>query len=143
MATIPTPDSASPTGERRTAGRLDRVAIGLSSLCLVHCVATVALAATFASAGALLGRPVWHEIGFALAILVGAFALGRGYAAHRDLRPLAIGGVGLALMGAGILLPDAWPEVGCTMAGVALLAVAHRLNIRQHVHGLAGGDARP
>jgi hypothetical protein len=120
----------------RTNDRLDRLAIGLSSLCLVHCVATVLLAATLASAGAALANPAWHEIGFALAMLIGAVALGRGYAVHRDWRPLSLGLAGLALMGVGLIRAEGLPEIASTMTGVALLAVAHRLNTRG---GLAGG----
>ncbi len=119
----------------RATGRLDRLAIGLSSLCLVHCIATVLLAATLASAGAALANPAWHEIGFALAMLIGAAALGRGYAAHRDWRPLLFGLVGLTLMGVGLIRAEGLPEIASTMAGVALLAMAHRLNARG---GLAG-----
>lgn len=130
MATLP-PESP----RERTNDRLDRIAIGLSSLCLVHCVATVLLAATLASAGAALANPAWHEIGFALAIAIGAVALGRGFAAHRDARPLLIGIAGLALMGIGLIRAEGLPEILSTMAGVALLAVAHRLNARGHLAG--------
>ncbi|MDH7638902.1 MerC domain-containing protein [Sphingomonas oryzagri] len=130
MATLP-PESP----RERTNDRLDRIAIGLSSLCLIHCVATVLLAATLASAGAALANPAWHEIGFALAIAIGAIALGRGYAAHRDGRPLLIGIAGLALMAIGLIRAEGLPEILSTMAGVALLAVAHRLNARRHLAG--------
>ncbi|WP_454886820.1 MerC domain-containing protein [Sphingomonas oryzagri] len=130
MATLP-PESP----RERTNDRLDRIAIGLSSLCLIHCVATVLLAATLASAGAALANPAWHEIGFALAIAIGAIALGRGYAAHRDVRPLLIGIAGLALMAIGLIRAEGLPEILSTMAGVALLAVAHRMNARGHLAG--------
>ena len=119
----------------RTTNRLDRLAIGLSSLCLVHCVATVLLAATLASAGAALANPAWHEIGFALAMTIGAVALGRGFAAHRDARPLLIGLAGLALMGVGLIRAEGLPEIASTMAGVVLLAIAHRINARGHLAG--------
>ena len=36
-------------------GRLDRIAIGLSGLCLVHCLATAILLGLLASAGGFLG----------------------------------------------------------------------------------------
>ena len=114
--------------ERRRIAALDRAAIALSSLCLVHCIATVLLAAVLASAGAALANPAWHEIGFTIAMLIGAIALGRGFALHRDPRPLAIGVAGLVLMGTGLTLPHGIGEIGCTMAGVLLLAGAHRLN---------------
>ncbi|WP_419826927.1 MerC domain-containing protein [Sphingomonas sp.] len=120
--------SSSPSGERRRVGRLDRLAIALSGLCVVHCIATVLLAATLASAGAALADPAWHEAGFTLAILIGAAALGRGYALHRDARPLGLGGAGLALMASGLVVEHGAGEIGATVAGVTLLALAHRLN---------------
>ncbi|USI71899.1 MerC domain-containing protein [Sphingomonas morindae] len=121
------------------ASRLDRLAIGLSGLCLVHCVATVLLAASLASLGAALANPAYHEVGFALAVLFGAIALGRGFRAHRDRRPLLLGGAGLVLMAAGLVVPHGLAELACTMAGVTLLAIAHRLNARPR--GLV--EARP
>lgn len=117
--------------ERRAVGRLDRAAILLSALCVVHCVATVLLAATVASLGAALAHPAFHEIGFAAAMLLGAVALGRGYALHRDPLPLGVGVVGLALMAAGLLGTHGWHEIALTVAGVLLLAVAHRRNARR------------
>jgi hypothetical protein len=153
MATLPRSESfprpTPPTREARTIGVLDRMAIGLSSLCLVHCIATVALAATFVSAGAALANPAWHEVGFAIAMLIGAIALGRGYAQHRRRRPLVLGGAGLALMGSGLLLSHGALEIGCTMAGVVLLALAHRINAGGHRHasqcaaGVAGIHPHP
>lgn len=125
----PVPDSAL-GAERRAIGRLDRAAIGLSGLCVVHCLATVLLAATLASAGAALANPAWHEVGFGLAIAIGALALGRGFAVHRDWRPLALGGAGLALMAGGLVLPHGGGEIVATVAGVAMLAAAHRRNAR-------------
>jgi len=123
-------------------GRLDRVAIGLSSLCLVHCIATVLLTAALASAGAALANPAWHEVGFTLAMLIGAIALGRGFATHRDWRPLLLGACGLALMGVGLVGADGLPEIAATMAGVVLLAIAHRRNARcGHDHGHARARA--
>jgi hypothetical protein len=131
MATHLPPESP----RERTSNRLDRIAIGLSSLCLVHCVATVLLAATLASAGAALANPAWHEIGFALAIAIGAVALGRGFVAHRDARPLVIGVAGLAMMAVGLIRAEGLPEIASTMAGVVLLAIAHRINARGHLAG--------
>lgn len=142
MATfLPESPEASEAERERGIDRLDSMAIGLSSLCLIHCVATVLLAATLASAGAALANPAWHEAGFTLAIAIGGVALGRGWFARRDWRPLVLGGAGLALMAVGLIRAEGLPEIASTMAGVSLLAIAHRLNARgrTHRHGLAAG----
>ena len=71
--------------------RLDRIAMGLSGLCVVHCVATAVLLGLLASAGGLLGSPSIHEIGLILAMIIGAFALGRGVFEHGFMLPARSG----------------------------------------------------
>ena len=109
---------------------LDRLAMGLSGLCLVHCLGTMLLVATFASVGGLLLHPLVHEIGLTLAVLIGAVALGRGVVAHRRPVPVAVGGAGLVLMATALAMPHGRDEALCTMAGVTLVALGHHLNRR-------------
>jgi hypothetical protein len=97
---------------------LDRLAIGLSGLCLVHCVATAVLLAMLSAAGGLLGSPAIHEVGLSLAMIVGSFALGRGIIEHGFMMPSAVGSMGLGVM-AGALY---------TVIGVGILALGHQLN---------------
>ena len=52
--------------------RLDRFAIGLSGLCLVHCLGTTVMLAMLASAGGMLGAHWIHEVGLTLAMVMGA-----------------------------------------------------------------------
>src|SRR4051794_38326849 len=108
----------------------DRLAIGLSALCLVHCMASVLLVAVLASAGGALLNPAIHEVGLALAICLAVLGLGRGFLAHRRPVPVAIGTTGIALMGAAFLAPHGLTEVAYTMCGVACVATAHMLNRR-------------
>ena len=58
--------------------KLDRFAITLSGLCLVHCIATTVFVAMLASAGSVLGSPIIHEVGLTVAMTIGALALGKG-----------------------------------------------------------------
>jgi hypothetical protein len=109
-------------------GRLDRLAIGLSGLCAVHCVATAVLLSLMATAGGLLGNPLIHEVGLALAMLLGAAALGSGAMRHRHLVPLAIGAGGIAVMAWAMTLHETGWEPLFTIVGVAVLALGHRLN---------------
>src|ERR1044072_3464932 len=86
-------------------GRLDRLAIGLSGLCLVHCVATAVLVLMLASAGGLLVDPRIHELGLALAIALGALGLGRGIFDHGYMMPSSIGGIGTGPLAASLTFP--------------------------------------
>jgi hypothetical protein len=116
--------------QRFTAGsRLDRLAMGLSGLCAVHCVASVVLLGLLASAGGLLGRPIIHEVGLTLAMIIGAIALGRGVRDHGFVLPAAVGVVGLATMAYAMTLHETGYEPALTIIGVLILALGHRLNM--------------
>ena len=110
--------------------RLDRLAIGLSGLCLVHCVATTVALAVLASAGGMLGAPWIHEVGLSLAMLMGTYALGRGILEHGYMMPSAVGGLGLGVMAGALSLGHGQTEALYTMVGVAILALGHDLNQR-------------
>jgi hypothetical protein len=112
----------------------DRLAIGLSGLCLVHCVATTALLAFVSAFGGLLGSHWIHEIGLTLAMGLGAFALGRGILEHGFVLPSAVGGMGLGVMAGSLTLPHDGTEAVATMLGVMILALGHDLNRRGTAH---------
>jgi hypothetical protein len=122
-------------GIQAIAGRrLDRIAMGLSGLCLVHCVGTAILLGVLASAGGLLGKPIIHEVGLTLAMILGAVALGRGVREHGFFLPVGVGMTGLCLMGYALTLHETGLEPIFTMAGVMILALGHRLNIMAGEH---------
>src|SRR3954471_14027165 len=109
--------------------RLDRIAMGLSGLCLVHCVATAVLLGLLSAAGGILGAPIIHEVGLTLAMMIGAFALGRGILEHGFMMPAAIGALGLGVMAGALSLPEGGHEPIYTVMGVMILALGHRLNV--------------
>jgi hypothetical protein len=109
-------------------GRLDRLAIGLSGLCLVHCLATAVVLAALATAGGLLGAPIIHEVGLTLAMVLGAVSLGRGAVEHGFMMPVAVGALGLGVMAGALTLPHDGSEALYTMVGVGIVALGHRLN---------------
>jgi hypothetical protein len=110
------------------SGRLDRFAIALSGLCLVHCLATAVFLAVLSSIGGLLGDPILHEVGLVLAMVMGALALGRGVIEHGFMMPSAVGALGLGVMAGALKLPHNGSEALYTMLGVGILALGHRLN---------------
>lgn len=108
--------------------RLDRLAMGLSGLCLVHCLASAVLLGLLSAASGFLGAPILHEIGLVLAMAFGVVALGRGIIDHGYMLPSAIGGLGLGVMAGALTLPHDGNEALITIVGVLILALGHRLN---------------
>ena len=110
-------------------GRLDRMAIGLSGLCAVHCVATAVFLGLLASAGGILGQPIIHEVGLTLAMALAALALGRGILEHGFMLPSSIGALGLGVMAGALTMPHDGREALYTIIGVMIVALGHRLNV--------------
>jgi hypothetical protein len=109
--------------------RLDRIAMALSGLCLVHCVATSVLLVLFSAAGGLLS-PVIHEVGLTLAIGFGVVALGRGVLSHGYMMPAVVGAFGIGIMAGALSLEHGTVETLWTLLGVSLVALGHDLNRR-------------
>jgi hypothetical protein len=112
-----------------STSRLDRLAMGISGLCAVHCVATAVLLGLLASAGGMLGKPIIHEVGLSLAMIVGAIALGRGIREHGFILPSLVGVAGLVTMAFAMTLHESGYEPAVTILGVSVLALGHRLNM--------------
>lgn len=112
--------------------RVDNLAIGLSGVCVVHCIASSVFLALAASAGGMLLNPLFHEIGLTIAIGFGIVALGRGILTHGYMLPAVVGSAGLGTMAGAVSLPHdgSGAETLWTIVGVALLALGHDLNRR-------------
>ena len=113
-----------------SSGRLDRWAIGLSGLCLAHCLGTAIIVTLVSSVGGILLHPAIHEVGLAIAILFGALALGKGALTHGYLLPVAVGSLGLGMMGGALTMDHGTTEMIYTILGVLLVALGHDLNRR-------------
>jgi hypothetical protein len=112
---------------------LDHMAMGLSGLCAVHCLASAILVALASAAGGMLLNPIFHEVGLSIAILIGAFALGRGVLEHGYMAPAVTGALGLGIMAGAMSLPHGdGHETMWTIIGVAILALGHDLNRRAY-----------
>lgn len=109
----------------------DQLAIGLSGLCLVHCLATTIFLASVASVGGVVtGNHLFHEVGLAIAIGFALVTLVVGVISHGYMMPFAIGSFGLGMMAGALSRPHDGSEVLATMIGVAVVALGHDLNSR-------------
>jgi hypothetical protein len=117
--------------------RLDMVAIFLSVLCVVHCVATplVLLAWPFLRVGP---RDWFHAMMAAVLLIFALAALLSGYRLHRRVVVPAMGALGVGLLFLALFVSSAtfWlvfsPEALVTLMGSALLIAAHILNYHHH-----------
>jgi hypothetical protein len=137
---IPTLVRASPTELRRPRAWLDRLGIGASTLCAVHCVVLALLAGGLPAGAEWVGEAMDLPMTGG-AIAIAGLALAPGYRRHRWPMPVA-----LAAFGAAALLGSRMPglsdevELGASLVGALSFVVAHLANLRAHrscVHGVA------
>ena len=125
------PDAEDRRSVLRRASDPDFVGIVASTLCAMHCFG-VAVLAGISGAGALL-EDERIELGFAVAAVTMALAgLARGARRHRSWKPAAVGTVGMISLAVAQCVPldGAVAETALSVAGGALLAGAHLLNLR-------------
>lgn len=122
--------SSASTSIRRV---LDRAGIGLSSLCLLHCLASIILVSALGLGGQFLLAPEIHRIGLAFALVIAAVAIGWGALRHRKAAPFVTAMMGLSFMGGALAVPHGYEEAVLTIIGVTLVSAGHILNLR-HFH---------
>jgi hypothetical protein len=126
---------ARPNSRRSIALSLDLSAVGLSFLCVLHCLALPALALVLPTLGAVADIEWLHLALLALAAPIALIAfVGPRAGGPRDRWMLALAVAGLALMLAAIPARD-WDRP-LTLAGGATLALAHLANWRRR-HALS------
>jgi hypothetical protein len=109
---------------------IDKSAIGLSGLCLIHClIGMLLLAALSTGAGGLFGHTV-HQVGLAIAMPLAIVGLAIGVRRHGRWLVAAIGGLGIGFMAGAVWSAHGAGEVFYTVIGVVLVALAHLLNMR-------------
>ena len=112
-------------------GKLDRVGILLSALCVVHCVLGLVLVAGLGLGAGFLLDPALHRIGLLLATLVAGVAIGVGAIRHRRAGPFVVAMMGLTFMGGALAVGHGFEEAVLTIIGVGLVATGHILNLRK------------
>ena len=110
-------------------GHLDHFGLGLAGLCAVHCVLTIVLVSALGFGSHFLLAPEIHRIGFALAMIVAAVAIGRGALIHRRAMPFVVAMMGLTFMGGALAMPHGNGELMLTLIGIVLVSAGHLLNL--------------
>lgn len=121
----------------------DRIAISLSAICIVHCLAVPLVVAVLPLAALGLGNEShFHAVMLWLVVPISVIGLVMGYREHNRAAIVAAGIVGMAVVSlAAILGHGQWPisiEVLVSLIGSLLLAGAHWANFavvrKVHVH---------
>jgi hypothetical protein len=115
----------------RIRGRLDRVGVLLSCLCLIHCVLGLVLVAGMGLGATFLLDPAIHRVGLLLATIVAGVAIGMGAIRHRRAAPFVVAMTGLSFMGGALAVGHGYEEAVFTIIGVILVATGHVLNLRR------------
>lgn len=115
----------------RIRGRLDRVGVLLSCLCLIHCVLGLVLVAGLGVGATFLLDPAIHKVGLLLATIVAGVAIGMGAIRHRRAAPFVVAMTGLSFMGGALAVGHGYEEAVFTIIGVILVAAGHVLNLRK------------
>ena len=112
----------------------DTTSIGLSALCIVHCLALPVLATVVPSVLALpLADEAFHLWLVCAVIPISAYALTMGCKQHGRHRVWILGVVGIAILVAAALGGEALGETlerGFTVLGASIVAAGHYWNYR-------------
>ena len=127
-----------PTGES-APWNWDKIGIGLSSLCMVHCFLTPIVIALMPAFDGYLHSTVFHALMAILILPTALFAFVHGYVQHRIRHALVLGVIGVVVIMAALLLPEAIVDqvghIRMTMVGSVFLMAGHVLNFRACRHG--------
>lgn len=127
-------------GPAQTLG--DKLAIALSSLCVIHCLATPLLLIILPSFGALFAdsHELFHQIILFFVLPVGLAALAAGYRHHHKSTVLGSGLTGLAILFVTALYGHDYlgeiGETGATIVASVIIVYAHLRNyqLSQRTH---------
>ncbi|MEN0057332.1 MAG: MerC domain-containing protein [Bdellovibrio sp.] len=128
-------------------GRWDKVGIFLSTLCALHCLATPLLILILPVLGEVFEQEWVHVLMALFVVPIGLYAFWSGYQHHRQKSVLALGLIGLVLVGGASVMPHEWIDfLGhdlVTITGSVFLILGHVLNRRvcSHSHTHAHSHA--
>ena len=114
---------------------LDKMSIGLSLACAIHCLASPILVALLPSIVATqFEGETFHILMVAVVLPVSAYALTMGCRQHQRYGLLVLGGFGVMLLVAALVVGEALlggqGETILTLLGGAMIALGHFWNFR-------------
>ena len=129
------PTGAVPSGPMPTSRHFDQIAIALSAICLVHCLAVPVLVAVLPVAAVSFGEGQhFHGLMLWLVVPTSVVGFGLGFRLHRRLGLVLLGAAGVLTLGAAAIYGhDSWSEaleIGVSVLGSLLLGSAHWMNFR-------------
>lgn len=123
---------------------IDQIAIALSAVCMIHCLAVPVLVAVLPIAAITFSTGThFHELMLWVVVPTSLAGFVFGVRVHRQFGIALVGVVGMSLVAVAALIGhDAWAhwiEVGVSILGSLILAAAHWQNFKQvrlcHEHG--------
>jgi hypothetical protein len=113
----------------------DKLAISLSMVCAVHCLALpILLVAVPSLVASQLNNEAFHLWMVAAVVPSSIYALTLGCKQHKYYRLIALGGVGLVLLVLAVALGEEligeFGEKALTLVGASFVAIGHFLNYR-------------
>lgn len=113
----------------------DQIAIALSAVCIVHCLAVPVVIAVLPIAAVSFGDDQhFHALMLWLVVPTSLLGFGLGFRVHRRANLVVAGAVGVVIVAAAAIWGhDAWSEnteVTVSVVGSLVLGSAHWLNFR-------------
>jgi hypothetical protein len=114
----------------------DRIAIVLSTICIVHCLTVPFVVAVLPIAAITLADDThFHALMLWLVVPTSAFGFALGFRVHRRWEIVAFGAVGAGVLAAAAILGHAYwaesVEVAVSVVASLTLAAAHWMNFRE------------
>jgi len=122
--------------QTKTTESIDKIAMLLSALCLVHCLLTPIILIAFPVLQAFTHDYEFHFWMALTLVTLAGLAFYRGYRVHRKMRIFAFGAIGLGFLIVGLFAPvllhyDSLKfEVTLTSIGSVILIYTHLTNIK-------------
>ena len=117
-------------------GVSDKISIGVSLACAVHCVLLPLVFTTLPFLGIELMKNVFIESAtISISLLIGGWAIANGYRKHHRNKIIPVlFAFGIAFLATGNLVHYKILEISLMFSGAALLITAHILNWRKCQH---------